>query len=516
MRIPIHRLTGGRILSPGACGAVVLWLTGCANAPMQERESDYSVTAVRPPIADEPTEARAVDGRYISWREHIIDDPAISGVPISGSDGLTLADLDGDGFEDIVSVHESDTVYDGQPHGHVRLAFGGPNPSEWQLATLAEGVEAAAAEDAAIADMNDDGLPDIVVACELAHLIYFENPGPARARSGAWPRRIVEATRDRGSYIRVFAADFDADGRPEVVTPNKGAQNPDITSQQTFPISWFDVPDEPLTGRWREHELTRVLWPINARPVDLDGDGDPDVVGGSTGEGRIFWFENVTPLGGPIRFVEHPIRVAGSTMAEAARRPPHAAATGALLNGFNMGFADLDGDGRLDLVAMEYSRHLVWLRQPAAPDQLWRLAPIGTQLPDNLVGFELADIDGDGDLDVMGGSYSRGPRDVDGVDLPDDTPLGRISWFENPGASRAGQERWRQHTIVRRQRGMYDKFVARDVDGDGDQDFLATRGNSYPYDGVFWLEQVRHDTPRRRFAAARSQDSRSLPVPPDS
>ena len=259
-----------------------------------------------------------------------------------------------------------------------------------------------------------------------------------------------------------------------------------------------------------------MLWPINARPVDLDGDGDPDVVGGSTGEGRIFWFENVTPPGGPIRFVEHPIRVAGSTMAEAARRPPHAAATGALLNGFNMGFADLDGDGRLDLVAMEYSRHLVWLRQPPAPDQPWRLAPIGTQLPDNLVGFELADIDGDGDLDVMGGSYSRGPRDVDGVDLPDDTPLGRISWFENPGVSRAGQERWRQHTIVRRQRGMYDKFVARDVDGDGDQDFLATRGNSYPYDGVFWLEQVRHDTPRRRFAAARSQDSRSLPVPPDS
>ena len=71
MRIPIHRLTGGRILSPGACGAVVLWLTGCANAPMQERESDYSVTAVRPPIADEPTEARAVDGRNLLSRIRI-------------------------------------------------------------------------------------------------------------------------------------------------------------------------------------------------------------------------------------------------------------------------------------------------------------------------------------------------------------------------------------------------------------------------------------------------------------
>ena len=39
----------------------------------------------------------------------------------------------------------------------------------------ASGHEAASAEDVSVADANGDGWPDIVVACELAHLIYFQN-----------------------------------------------------------------------------------------------------------------------------------------------------------------------------------------------------------------------------------------------------------------------------------------------------------------------------------------------------
>ncbi|MDA2930701.1 hypothetical protein MYX84_12280 [Acidobacteria bacterium AH-259-O06] len=44
---------------------------------------------------------------------------------------------------------------------------------------------------------------------------------------------------------------------------------------------------------WKEHVLTRVVVPINSRPVDLDGDGDLDILGGSRYESRIFWFENL-------------------------------------------------------------------------------------------------------------------------------------------------------------------------------------------------------------------------------
>ena len=60
---------------------------------------------------------------------------------------------------------------------------------------------------------------------------------------------------------------------------------------------------------------------------------------------------------------------------------------------------------------------------------------------------------------------------------------------------------------------MFDKFIARDVDKDGDIDLVSTRGNSAPYDGVFWLEQVRTDLPVLRFIPARVKESEEVPLP---
>lgn len=70
-------------------------------------------------VGDTPTAARAADGSYVSWREHIIDEPATAGFGLSGSDGLVMADLDNDGHEGIVSVHESDSESDGPMAGNV-------------------------------------------------------------------------------------------------------------------------------------------------------------------------------------------------------------------------------------------------------------------------------------------------------------------------------------------------------------------------------------------------------------
>src|SRR5690606_8177923 len=374
-------------------------------------------------LADRPTVARAADGRYISWREHIIDDEARGGIPLRGSDGLAIADLDGDGHEDIVSVHEADDVYGGEPEGYVRIAFGTDGPDRWVLMTLAEGTEAAAAEDVAIGDLDGDGDLDVIVACELAHLIYFENPGGAAARSGDWQRLIPSVTRDRGSFIRVFLADLNGDGKLEVASPNKGAQGPTVDQDPT-PISFFEIVGDPLDDEWGEHVLTEITCPINSHTIDLDADGDIDIVGGSVAEQRIVWFEKRSRRG-EFDFVPHRLEIA----------PANPSAKTVPVHGFHMEFVDLSGDGRLDIVTFNPARivgpELVWLEQPENLESAWRQHRIDSYSPDSLVGLRIADIDGDGDPDLMTGGYSLSPRDRD--DPTPDGALGRLAWYQNDG-----------------------------------------------------------------------------------
>ena len=451
------------------------------------------------PVADSHTKAITKSGEYISWKEHIIDDPIIGKEPnLSGSDGLAIKDLDGDGFQDIVSVHEADIEYGGVTTGFVRIAWGSQDPTTWHKMTLAKGAIVAAAEDVAIADANQDGLPDIVVATELAHLIYFQNPGK-NARTKEWEYVIPSITQDRGSFIRVYFADFDNDGKPEIVAANKGDQDgagnqTKVNTPTNFSI--FLLPDNPLEGgQWREQVLGKALMPINAQPVDLDQDGDLDVVAGSRVERRIMWFENT----GDFQFARHEIKHEDLPAKSA-------------LTGFSMDYADIDGDGRLDIITNAFPHSVVWLKQPEEPALTWKAFLIGTTKPDLPISIRLVDVDGDSDVDVFVGGYSRGPRDGDSQEVTINHPLGRIAWFENAITSGLSQT-WIRHDVSRRQRGMYDQWLAFDVDTDGDMDMFGTRGNSFPYDGVIWLEQIRNPFSTPSFEQAREADSVQTALP---
>ena len=54
------------------------------------------------------------------------------------------------------------------------------------------------------------------------------------------------------------------------------------------------------------YELAKVVWPINSQPVDLDKDGDLDVIGGSVAEIRMIFFEidfTLRPCAQPLFFL---------------------------------------------------------------------------------------------------------------------------------------------------------------------------------------------------------------------
>lgn len=473
--------------------------------------------AAEPTVAETPSRARTPAGEYISWAEHIIDAQDVNGgLAIRGGDGLKMADLDRDGFDDVVSVQEDSN--------HLRIAFGSADPDQWTLVTLAEGAIAAAAEDVAIGDINRDGWPDLVFACEEGHLAYFQNPGEG-ARRGNWSHVIPAPTRGRGSWLRVFLADVDRDGQLDVLAANKGGSDvidPEAGEPLSGTTSLLTLHGDPLRAdSWREQVLLREGVPNIAMPVDIDGDGDSDVLAASRLENRAFMLENQGQgERGQLRFRRHPIELVPGVEVPGDWR----GGTGA----FHAAFHDLNGDGRLDLLAVVMTRSggqavagLGWLAQPASLEEPWIYYPVGDFLPDWLTGFAAADIDGDGDLDVIAGGYSGlniidagysgASRDYDDPKVSASDSTARLAWFENPGDARRG---WTRHDISRRVRGMYDEFLPRDMDGDGDLDFVATRGNAGSFDGVFWLEQRRTVQAERAFFPAREQESRQLPLPP--
>jgi hypothetical protein len=458
-----------------------------------------------PPSADAPTLVRAEDGRFIRWVEHRIDDSELSGgVRLRGADGLEVADFDGDGREDLVAAHEDSN--------HLRLSFASEDPDVWETVTLAEGGAVGGVEDSAVGDLDADGDLHLVVACEEGLLVYFENPGGDDARlPERWQRVVPAGVRGRGSWIRVYLIDWFGDPTPEIVATNKSIPMPSGRGSMDVaktPVSIFRLTGDPIDpSAWVEIPLGYYRVPVNARPIDLDADGVDEIVIGSRGEARMEIARRTGAAGGSqeASFSLERLETAGHLAFPLPAIPKR-------FSGFEIVPADLDGDGRVDLVTFETPWSIVWLEQPEALGDAWEVHPISAVFPDSPTALTLVDIDGDGRLDLFSGGYSDDPREADARDPGLFHRAGGLFWFEQPEDPRTP---WIRHDISRRTRGMYDVFVARDMNGDGLVDFVGTRGNSGALDGVIWLEQRRSTEPARAFESAHPDDSRQLPPTPE-
>ena len=157
------------------------------------------------------------------------------------------------------------------------------------------------------------------------------------------------------------------------------------------------------------------------------------------------------------------------TMPVQAREIPWAAPD-TIAGGFNGATdaitADLDGDGDLDVLAAAKAAHdIAWWENTAGDGSAWTKHFVDDHFL-GAVSVQAADIDRDGDLDVVAAGY-----DGDG----------RIAWFENTAGDGST---WTERVIDSTYGGARDVYAA-DVDGDGHLDVL---GAAEIDDDITWWE----------------------------
>jgi hypothetical protein len=284
----------------------------------------------------------------------------------SGVNGLTAADLDGDGDIDLaVSQRSNDSVSVLLNNGHGAFAA----PATYAAGDVPTGI--------ASADFDGDGDVDLATGNRRSDDVsVFFNDGrgafAAQRRYGAveWPFNLV-------------SADFDGDGRPDLAAATHTLANPGVVGLNTVHgVSVFlNRGDGAFSAPIRSPQVGPHLGSLTA--ADFDGDGDIDLA---------------VPQGGKNTLLSILFNEGNGTFAApvdcAVANNPHYPTS-----------ADLDGDGDPDLAVVT-----IPLGQARATDNsVWVLlnqgggtfaAAVDYPVGNNPEQVTAADFDGDGDWDL--------------------------------------------------------------------------------------------------------------------
>lgn len=237
-----------------------------------------------------------------------------------------------------------------------------------------------------------------------------------------------------------FPVDLDFDGDIDVVSCSN--------SYTVTAISWWENTDGAGT-QWVEHVIQENRdWPLSLGADDIDGDGDIDVaVSEGFMDGDVMWYENVDGSG--ISWNQHTI--VGTTQN----------------NTNSICFADIDNDGDPDLFWVKYNANQVmWLENQLSGDS-WSAHVIQYINKPRYIVAEDIDLDGYPDGVVVGQNSTR--------------------WYRNIG----GGSSWSTH-VIGNYGGIGTSVNTSDMDCDGDPDLLSSH-----YSGVIrcWLNSNDPFTP---------------------
>ncbi|WP_299521693.1 T9SS type A sorting domain-containing protein [Winogradskyella sp.] len=282
------------------------------------------------------------------------------------------------------------------------------------------------------ADIDGDGDKDIVSGSRVDNnVVWFEN---INGQGNMGPKQIITELTD--GTTSVYSADIDNDGDMDVVS----------ASENDDKIAWYENMDG--AGNFGSQQIISSLanGAVFISTIDLDNDGDIDVLSASYNDDKIAWYENIDGLGD---FSEEKIIVSSVDGAS------------------SIFVSDIDGDGDADILSASINDDkIAWFENTNGQGNFNVMKTI-TNNADGAVSVFASDIDGDGDMDALSGSAEDR----------------KIAWYENID----GQGDFGPQQVISINVDRVTSIYAVDIDNDGDMDIVSTSSNN---DKVAWYENM--------------------------
>jgi len=334
------------------------------------------------------------------------------------------------------------------------------------------------------ADIDGEGNVDVLgTASTAGDISWWKNENGDGTQ---WTEYLLDG--NFAGALDVFAADLDNDGDLDIL----GA------AHMANEISWWENPKIPHgtetdVTTWTKHVVaTGFLRANKVIAAYLDGDEYLDIIASGHDNNGIYWWKNVDGQGtfGP----KNPVRAG--------------------INTTGLGVADIDKDGHLDVIGNDRNtQSTFWWRNSNGDGSVWTERLVGN-ISANAIYVE--DIDGDGFKDVVGAAWDadkiiwwkntngdgtlwteyvvsgnfidansvhaadidgNGDLDILGTAATDDD----ITWWENTSGDGTV---WTEHTVE----GNFDyaaDVYAADINGNGALDIL---GAAHFADDITWWE----------------------------